>query len=74
MFSNMFMLVFAVIVDMMKKNNLRIIEDQIVKKRKNEARSKFTGSYIKKGGTILKILFTLCNSDYMSILWIFVFF
>ena len=49
MFSNMFMLVFAVIVDMMKKNNLRIIEDQIVKKRKNnEARSKFTGSYIKK--------------------------
>ena len=37
---------------MEKKNNLRIIEVQIVQKLKNnEARPKFTGSYFKKACT-----------------------
>ena len=52
------------------KNNLRIIEAQIVQKRKNnEARPKFTGSY-KKAGIISKKLRVLLVAKSQRILTI----
>ena len=61
MFSNMFILVFVVIVDMMEtENNLRTIEAQIVQKLLKEQRASakiYWFGYLKKRVYVLKPVF-----------------